>query len=446
MWFTQVDIAVGSDETHLTQHVNSKKAITIHQVTSDRGRFLFSERDVDRFGVIVGPENAKKAAQLKFDELTNLKLNPKLEAITVPQITLVAVSNSGVVQAIDAETGRTMWKVGLGNPRYPTEPAGMSDDYVAVVNGSDLYLLKAEDGEFIWKRKVVGSPGAGPAISSHMVFVPMISGAMEGYEIANTAVPPMIYRSQGRAMWQPVYTGSNVAWPTDRGHLYVSGAVQHRISFRLEANDAIAASAAVMAPDRLVVSSVDGFMYCLQETSGVVAWRFSSGEPILDSPLVYGDTVYAVTVDRNVFAIDSELGQERWTTSGVTKVIAATQGRLYCLSNTREILVLDRQTGSRIGALPTNALDLSYTNKETDRILLTNSRGTIQCLREIQQEFPLIHVSLAKQEVKAPKPTRKTPAKADGAPADAPVDPFSTGPAPATKPADTPPPADPFGD
>jgi outer membrane protein assembly factor BamB len=437
MWFAQVDVDVGHGGLlHLTQHVSSTKSVTIYQVHYDGGRVVISERDVDRFGTVIGPENAKKAASIKFNDFTNLRLNPKIETTTLPQITLYGVTDAGVVQAIDSETGRTLWKAGIGQPGAPIEAVGVSDLYAAVVSASDLYLLKADTGEMVWKRRVIGAPGAGPAITSHLVFVPMVSGAMEAYPIDDTKSPPMIYRSQGRAMWQPVYTGANVAWPTDRGHLYVTGAVQNRINFRLEANDAIAAPATVMSPGKLVVSSVDGFVYCLQEASGVVLWRFSSGEPMLDSPIVYGDSVYVVTSDGNLFAIDGQLGQERWSAAGIAKIVGASVSRLYCLNGTGGLIILDKQNGSRIGALDTHSIDVPFVNKETDRLVLANRRGMIQCLREIQNEFPVIHVSLATPEESAQKTPAKTPKPAEAAPADPGDNPFGeTAPAAEEKPA-----------
>lgn len=437
MWFAQVDVAVGhAGLLHLTQHVSSTKSVTIHQIHYDGGRVVISERDVDRFGTVIGPENAKKAVTIKFSDFTNLKLNPKVETITVPQITLYAVTDAGVVQAIDSETGRTLWKTGVGQPGAPIESVGVSDLYAAVVSASDLYLLKADNGEMVWKRRVLGAPGAGPAVTSHLVFVPMVSGALEAYPLDGTKSPPMIYRSQGRAMWQPVYTGANVAWPTDRGHLYVTSAIENRINFRLEANDAIASSATVMAPGKLVVSSVDGFVYCLREVSGVVLWRFSSGEPMLDSPVLYGDTVYVVTTDGNLFAIDGELGQERWSTSGIAKVIGASVTRLYCLNGTGGLVILDARNGSRIGALDTHSINVPFINKETDRLVLANRRGMIQCLREIQHEFPVIHVSLVKPEESDPETPAKSTKPAEVAPAEPDTNPFGDpAPTPEEKPA-----------
>ena len=164
--------------------------------------------------------------------------------------------------------------------------------------------------------------------------------------------------------------------------------------------------------------------------------------------LVYGDTVFAITTDCNLFAIDGELGQERWSVSGMSQVVGASLSRIYCMNRTSGLVVLDRQTGSRLGTLATYSLDLPYMNQETDRILLANSRGMVQCLREISQEFPLIHIGLSKQEDK-PVTIPKKPAKTeDSKPADAPVDPFGVETKSDAKPAVKPEknPDDPFGE
>lgn len=428
IWFTQIDVDAGFGRMrHISQHVSSTKAVTFHKIRYDGGEYRISERELDLLGKPIGLEQAKKAADLKLKDLTNLKLNPKLETITVPQITLYVVTDTGVVQALDAETGRVLWKSGIGNPRFPAEAAGASDDYVAATNGSDLFLLKATNGEVVWKRRTVGSPGAGPVLSDTFVFVPMVSGAMEAYPLLETKFPPSIYRSQGRAMFQPVYTGTNVAWPTDRGHLYVAGARENRISFRLEANDAISSPPTVMQPGKLVVTSIDGFVYCLHEFSGTILWRFSAGEPIVETPLAYDNTVYTVTTDRTLFAIDGELGQERWTATGLTKIVGATKGRLYCLDNSGRLNALDITTGARLGTMPATAIDVPYVNKETDRLILASGRGLVQCFRETGAEFPTIHIGLSKKETKPIKPLKKTEKPAEEAAPAGEADPFGGG-------------------
>ena len=253
---------------------------------------------------------------------------------------------------------------------------------------------------------VVGAPGAGPGVSNNLVFVPMIDGVMEAYELDEPKMPPLVFRSHGHAIIQPLFTGSYIAWPTDRGYLYVTGASNNRINFRLEANDSIVTPATVLHPDKIVISSIDGFVYCLQETAGTLQWRFSAGEPIVTSPVPYGDAIYCVTEDESLFAIDGEVGLERWSTR-MRMVVGASRERLYCLNSTGRMTILDRKTVSSLGSLSTEFDDLPYLNKETDRIIVGTSRGLLQCFREKQQDFPLVHIALSKpQEPTLRKPLR----------------------------------------
>ena len=96
---------------------------------------------------------------------------------------LLIVTNAGVIQAIDANTGATLWTTQFGNPRYPSLGPAANDEFAAVINGSKLYLLDCESGRIVGKRPVGGVPGAGPAFGSDYVFVPTINGLIEGYPL-----------------------------------------------------------------------------------------------------------------------------------------------------------------------------------------------------------------------------------------------------------------------
>jgi hypothetical protein len=94
-----------------------------------------------------------------------------------------------------------------------------SENHVALLNGSTLYVLRSTDGEMMWQKKTDGVPGASAAISNEYVFVPMVNGAIESYTLADPKAVPWIYRSLGRAMVQPALGFGSLAWPTDFGHL-----------------------------------------------------------------------------------------------------------------------------------------------------------------------------------------------------------------------------------
>ncbi|MEO8497723.1 MAG: PQQ-binding-like beta-propeller repeat protein, partial [Planctomycetota bacterium] len=382
MWFTRVqfDSARGRIE-HIRQHVSSKHGYTVHEVISARGRTVFTDRDLDRFGVPLGKDGADKQAKKLVQQLTRSGIEAEIKTQVLPEITIYVVSDSGAVQAIDGETGRTRWSTYVGNPRFPTDAPGANDDYVAVVNGTILYILNQATGEIAWRKQTRGAPGAGPAVSDERVFVPMIGGTIESYLVADARQPPWVFKARGRAVVQPIIAGTGVAWPTDKGELYVAEANLTGIRYRLETSQSIVARPTALPPKRIVVVSTDGYVYCIHEDSGGLVWRFSTGEPIVKPAVAIDDALFVVTEDENLFRLSADTGQEQWWAPRISEVISASKSRLYCQGDTGQLIIFDMKSGGRLGSLPTELLDIRMVNYQTDRILLGSSTGLIQCMR-----------------------------------------------------------------
>jgi outer membrane protein assembly factor BamB len=105
----------------------------------------------------------------------------RLSHIELYDGTLYVQSNHGLVQAIDAETGATLWSKQIGRPNYPTLPLGVGKLVLAVVNGSQLYILNRRTGELLQNYDLEGAPGAGPAVSDQWIYVPLLSATIVAY-------------------------------------------------------------------------------------------------------------------------------------------------------------------------------------------------------------------------------------------------------------------------
>lgn len=424
-WFTRVqfDRARGRI-AHVRQHISSTHGYTVHEVISPRGRTVITDRDVDRLGTTLGKEGAEKEANKLVQQLTRSGIEAELKTRVLPEITIYVVSDSGVVQAIDGETGRTRWSTLIGSARYPTDAPAANDDYVAIVNGTHLYVLNQATGSIAWRRQTQSAPGAGPAVSDELVFVPMANGTIEAYVIDDSRQPPWIFQSRGRAVVQPVIAGTGVAWPTDNGDLYVADANQTGIRYRLETNQSIVARPTALPPNRIGIVSTDGYVYCIHELSGGLVWRFSTGEAIVKPAVAIGDALFVVTEDDNLFRLSVETGMEQWWAPGVREVLSASQSRLYCLGDTGRLVIFDLQTGGRLGSLPTEQLDIQMVNYATDRIFLGSSTGMIQCLREVEAEWPTIRAGGLEEKPEQAKAVDDEAEPAAEEPAPTPDDPF----------------------
>lgn len=423
----------------------------------------------------------------------------RLEYLVLDRGVVFALSSLSVLTAIDAETGKTLWRVRVGDPRLLSLKPTAGIHLVAVINGSTIYVLNRHTGEILWKHTLEGAPGAGPAISPGRVYAPLVGGKMESYAFqwetpqmrayawrtvaaaagasesstqpaaATGGAPPtatpqadggsteaddaqvaaesvasaaaagltgaslrlaqtkergLFLQSFGRINVEPKLTYSDqgserVAWPTDRGFLFVGeinlfSANQFSLVYQLRAAAEIVAPPCVRfgdaskgIPGKLWVAAASGFVFCLNERDGKLLWRKSLGEPISESPVLIEDSLYVTTRFGGMYRVNADSGETLWRLSGPTKFIAASAKRVYARDALGRLWYLDKETGSPLGQLDIAAFDFQITNGETDRIYLADKSGLIQCFREIDLEQPLYHVPVVTEIEKPEQPQTK---------------------------------------
>jgi hypothetical protein len=393
------------------------------------------------------PETTAARYGLTRSWFTQVELDPasdRLQDLTLHDGELYALTNKAVLHAIDAETGKTLWSQKVGQSQSPTLPPGVNHDFVAVINGSRLYVLNRFNGDLLLDTELSGTPGAGPALSTKRVFVPMTDGKMEAHPLtsptkagshAKTAkqneadgeaeiseearrrnlhlerksAPPLFCQSFGRAMVQPVMGREtpgeeNVIWPTDRGYLNLGQINQKsenrlNLKYRLQTGATIIARPAYYPADPevngdsglIVAVSRDGFVYAFREKDGNSLWRFSIGEPIIELPVAIEGRVYVSVQLGGMHCLDIKTGKELWFTPDIVQFVAAGKNRIYASDRLGRLAVLDAQSGKRIDNIIAENTSIKLRNADTDRIYLADKAGLIQCLHEVEQTEPIVH-------------------------------------------------------
>jgi hypothetical protein len=170
----------------------------------------------------------------------------------------------------------------------------------------------------------------------------------------------------------------------------VSRAEDPGVLFRLQTNDDIVTSPAQQEP-YIYIASLDGYLYCMHELTGLERWRYSTGYSIQSSPAIVGDTAYAASFEPALHAVDGATGQERWTATGASHFAAQGKERVYASDLYGTLLVLDAKTGNRLGRLNVAEGLSTLVNDQSDRLFLVNDRGLVQCLREIGATKPTMY-------------------------------------------------------
>jgi outer membrane protein assembly factor BamB len=383
-----------------------------------------------------------------FAQVGSPQVNGTLQYVNYAEGMVLLQSSGGMLTALDAETGRTLWSTQIGSRDGGSSEPAANEKYVVVLNGSTLFVVDRKDGGIVWQKQVRGAPGAGPGVTATHVFVPMTSGIIEGYDLeAGTKQTPWNYQSTGRVLVPPMTTVSTVSWTTDKGHFYVADPKAGGIKYRLESRGAMHARPASWSP-MLFSTSVDGFVYAIEESKGTIQWKYSVGQPIYTQPVAVENYVFVIPEFGGLYCLDSKSGNLSWYAPGIKQFVSASPSRVYAADEQGRIAMLDLETGAKVGTLPISGLTKKLVNTRSDRIFLVDNSNVVQCLRETQLNSPALHTPPAppSNEDSMPKPKKPRAATepaetapAEEAPADAPADvPADSGDSPFDAPTDAP--------
>ncbi len=367
---------------------------------------------------MIGIESARRVG-LERPWMSRVQLDTtraKLEHLVLNHNMLVAQTSQGTIQAIDAESGATLWTTQLPRPDHITSAPAIGDSIVAVTNGSKLYFLDRKTGAEKHALRLRGAPGAGAVVGKDRAFVPMFSGALEGYHLAQLSEidhEPMVYYAAGAAGSAPVVSDNRIYWGTLKGYVFGDDQKSTGRRFRFDTGGPIYGSVAHRAIPKkdgwLYAGSHDGSVYALNDRRGVLIWRYNVGSPIVESVVAIGDAVYAPADAGGLTKLEADTGRALWWAPSVKRFVAASQARVYAFDTIHRLLILDAATGGLLGTLSSELCQVSLVNDRTDRLYLATPQGLVQCLREIELTKPLDHKAPPPEKPAAPPPS-DTPA------------------------------------
>lgn len=393
------------------------------------------------------PTGAARQAQLESLWSTSLRVDPargRVQSIRFHANLVFAQTSLGIVQAIDGETGRTYWATEVGDANLETTPPSINDKYVAVTNGSTLYVLSRANGGILFTQRLGGAPSAGTAASELDAIVPLSNGIVEGYKLQRESRVdeiPQRYSGSGSPSVAPIIVGNRTMWSTPQGFVYSRELSKSMSQFRFRLDDHVDAAPAYMSP-YVYAASRSGRVYGISEARGLEIWQFPTEVPISQPIITIDGKLYVITDKAEMYRIDPRMGTQIWYSTGIASFLSMSLNRIYGLDPQGRIVVLDANTGSLLAVVAgTGGYDVPTINSDTDRIYLCDSTGLLQCLREVREtkEHPEWAKPIYHSRGYAVPPPKKPGA---AAPADGTMPADGAAPAAGAAPAD---PANPFG-
>jgi len=238
------------------------------------------------------------------------------------------------------------WAFKAGGP-IVTSPA-VSDGvvYIGSLDGH-LYAIDQETGKEKWNFKSSRPIASSPAVDEGTLYFVSSAGALVAIDTA-TGKPKWVFAAE----YERKFEAKGL-------HGYPSPAQTIP-----DAWDIFTSSPAVL-DGKVFFGSGDGNVYAVDATSGLLQWKFGTGDVVHASPAVFGSTVYVGSWDSYLYALDAATGQLKWSFKsgedatahnqvGFQSSPAVVDGTVYVGCRDAHVYALDAATGRKKWDYPTS--------------------------------------------------------------------------------------------
>jgi outer membrane protein assembly factor BamB len=346
---------------------------------------------------------------------------------------LIALTRSGTVQRMDAETGRVHWRVTVGKPYTMLPFIAANNRSIYIIANAKLFGLDRVTGRQKWVYDVPGGISASPAVDEEQIYVPNSTTQLRAFYLPfvtedTTDSPGEITRRSAiyggdlddrsprpKPTWseltniqltfKPLQTPETLFVISPSGKALGFAKIPREGASTTELY-ALSTDGKIRVPpssfgDTAYIGSDDAALYAVNMMTGKLRWRHTAGTPITRTPAATAKDVY-VTSDREGLArIDRESGDAMWRIpSGrsftnanplADRFLAANNRFVYASDSSGRLLVLDHKRGVRLSMLDTRDFRVPVVNELTDRLYLAANDGLIVCLHDRDQVEPIRH-------------------------------------------------------
>ena len=165
-----------------------------------------------------------------------------------------------------------------------------------------------------------------------------------------------------------------------------------------------------------IVASASGLVFAYDSITAETRWWQSIGSPAANRLLVVQNKIFIPCLDGNLYCLDSEHGDIRWTSQEIDSLIAASPDWVYAKNIFGDLVAVNPDNGAQKTLFSLKPYKDVYYNNNNDRIYLISSSGLIQCLHENRAELeqPARHTYPPEVYLEYSETDKKPRSKTDG--------------------------------
>ncbi len=270
--------------------------------------------------------------------------------------------------AAPAQSGSVKWAFSTGGPIVASPVIADGIVYIGSLTGH-MHAIDQQSGQEKWKFKSSRPIASSAAIVDGALYFVSSAGSLVALDIT-TGLPKWVYAVEHERKFEA------------KGlHGYPSAAQTIP-----DAWDVYTSSPAV-ADGKVFFGAGDGNVYAVNAATGILQWKFTTGDVVHASPAVANGTVFIGSFDGNFYAIDAESGVRKWAFKGGTdpayhnqvgfqSSAAVVDGTVYVGCRDAHVYALDAATGRKKWDYPTSKSWVNSTPAVRDGIVYVGTSDT----------------------------------------------------------------------
>ena len=246
---------------------------------------------------------------------------------------LYFVDNSGWARALDADTGKLLWKRRIGRLNASSPAYARHRLYIVNLVPGHVLKLDAKTGKTIWKRSLPGRAESSPVVVGRTVYFGCECGEL--YALSTVSGNVRWATSLGGPVKSaPAYYDGKLYVGDYGGYMNAVDADTGELEWQSDSlgqgfgTSGAFYSTPAVAFGRVYAGNNDTRVYSFDRRDGTIAWTYSTGGYAYSGPTVATTrhsppTVYIGSFDGNVYALDAKDGGVRWYRSAGGQVVGS---------------------------------------------------------------------------------------------------------------------------
>ncbi len=244
---------------------------------------------------------------------------------------LYAMDTEGIVRAFDAGTGREIWKDTFRLPASTSSVFGggaaFNDSKLFITTGlGEVAAIEADSGKVLWRVKPAGPLRGSPTIAFGSVFVMTQDNQIIALNVADGA---QLWSESGSVSLTGVFGVAAAA--AGQGTIVAGYSSGELVAYRYENgrqlwSDALARTSIATSVSTLTDIDADpiierGRVYALGQGGRMAAYELVTGQRVwelnlagISTPAVAGDWIFTLTDEDKLLCIAKATGKVRWIT------------------------------------------------------------------------------------------------------------------------------------